>query len=121
MAGEGLDPLVQAHMAATGKSIDEIKSSIVKITDALVTLVRLESEQRTHAASIANIQEDATDHDRRLKAIEVVIPVLKQTHSWVVAGVIGIVAMVGVQVYSVLTTPRPLVNFPAITQPISPP
>lgn len=105
----GADP-VAAYMASTNQSIADIKSTLAKMSDAILTLVRLEAEQRSQAASIKRVEVDIDEHAERIGKIELEMPLLRQTHRWVVTGVLGIIAMVAIQLYDNLSRrPQPVV------------
>lgn len=58
-----------------------------------------EKEERMRVLEIAMpTEEEKKDVEDRLKALEVQMPTLDLVKNWVIAGVIGIVAMVGIQI-----------------------
>ncbi len=114
--------LLEQRTAQLSDSFVRVEHKIDGITDALASLVRIEERQmvinsrlsegsekmkchddRLKAVEIAmpNLIEDAKstkDHETRLKCVEVVIPGLVEKSSWVVKGLLGVVAIVGLQI-----------------------
>lgn len=103
--GDGVDPLYSYHMEETKGHIKEIKNTLSDMSKALSALVRVEQQQLDHAASIARAHEGIEAHEARLQEVEKEIPLLRQTHKWVVAGVLGILALVGVNIYQTIVAP----------------
>jgi len=107
--------LLAYHMQQTNASITEIKNTLGEMSRAVSALVRVEQQQLDHAAEIRRAHAAIEDINERLLAVEIAIPLLRQTHSWVVAGVIGIVALVGISVYQSIADRRATMPVPAIT------
>lgn len=111
MSVPALDPLIDLHIRTINQSILDIRDTLKAMSTAITTLARVESE-------LKGAKESVSDHEDRILAVEKEIPLLRQTHHWVVTGVLGIIALVGLTfwhfVISPVTTPKAAVAAPAV-------
>lgn len=105
MSGEQ-DKVLEAlvRVEGMGKDIAEIKDSMKKMSEAMVTLARIEERQVQDRDHIARLFKLSDEHNERLKAVEQAQPAQKRTSDWmdravwvvmsaVITAVIGLVVV----------------------------
>jgi hypothetical protein len=73
-----------------------------RFADALEVLARLEQHHETTRMAVADAATAARDHEGRLREVETVVPVLRLTSRWIIAGVMTIVGSSLAQVWQAL-------------------
>lgn len=103
------------------KDISEIKDSMRRMSDAMVTLARIEerqSQDRDHIGRLFNLSDD---HEKRLKDLEKAEPAQKRTTAWVDKAVSHIVMLVLATIVSTVvvkvSAPAAPANPPVIATP----
>lgn len=99
MVAAVLDPLVDLHIRTINEAILDIRSTLKVMSAAITTLARVETELKSAKDSVA-------DHEVRIMGVEKELPLLRQTHHWVVAGVLGIATLVGLTFWQFVIAPR---------------
>ena len=92
--------MMDLRMRTLEKIVDKITASVESIDESLKTLVRLDIlHDETRAAlnrAFIEIAQTKLDHETRIRLVESDMPTMRLVRNWVVAGVVAIVAMVGV-------------------------
>jgi hypothetical protein len=104
------DPLTDYRL----KTIEDAVKSIADNLSQLTVLEQKHVETR-EALGRAFLQID--DHDERIRTVETEMPTLKMIRGWVIAGVIGIVALVGIAFVNLIVSAKPPISTPQ--QPLS--
>lgn len=92
--------VLSVQLDSVGKRLDSVDATLTEVSKSLVELVRL--EERFVALSTAQTEDRKllADHGIRLTTVEKAIPPLQEARRWLIAGVLGIVSMVGLTVYN---------------------
>lgn len=92
--------VLDVKLGGVNDRLDKIDETLKSVAGSLTEMVRL--EERFAAQSERQTADRAViaDHETRIGDIEKILPPLMEARRWVIAGVIGIVAMVGLTVYN---------------------
>ena len=95
--------------------IERVEEAVVGINESLKLLSKLEERHQNTAdglrrafVEIKEVQErkadqhQLDDHEARLRTIEADMPLLREIKRWVIAGVLGIIALVGIALVSLV-------------------
>ena len=106
---ERLAAVEQRHAHVEGV-VNNMDQKLDKLIDAMSSLVRIEERQQAtgdrlalgaqtfqdHESRLRKVEVDLPENlDKRLSAIEVAMPALKEMRAWVVMGVLGGLGMMG--------------------------
>lgn len=94
--------VLEYRIASLELAVNEIRQAVKSIDASLQVLARLEVHHADTRDTLARAFSDIGDHETRMRLIEEDMPTVKLTSRWVTAGVIGIVAMVGVTLLQML-------------------
>lgn len=78
--------------------VDEVKNAVKSIDQSLRTLASLEVKHEETRNGLNRAFESISDHEDRMRLMEVEMPTLKMVRGWVIAGVIGIMGTFGVSI-----------------------
>lgn len=92
--------ILEAKVESVAADIAEIKADLKTVTAGMERIIRLEEGRAQHEQAIGRAFNSITQHESRLSVLENDAPITKMIRNWVVAGVIGIVTMFGMQLYS---------------------
>lgn len=113
---ERIAAVEQRHAHVEGV-VTNMDAKIDKIIDAMTTLVRIEERQQSTGERLALGAQTFQDHearirkvelevpgglDKRLSAIEVEMPALKEGRKWIVMGVLGGLGMMGAALFKLV-------------------
>ena len=77
----------------------ELRTSMAKLADAMVSIARIEVTQAQHADAFnkvfASLREHENESEKRFKVLEEAAPISKLISGWVLAWVAGAVGLVG--------------------------
>ena len=91
-----------------------IEDAVAALADNLKVLTQLEQKHIETREAVGRAFDAIGDQDKRIRDIELEMPLLKMVRNWVVAGVVGIVTLVGIALVSlVVITTRPVPQAPA--------
>lgn len=97
-----------------------INGKLDAISNALITLVRIEERQVNHDAKLTEIKKSVEDQESRLRKIELALPdeldkrlgniekelpPLLESRKWVTMGLLGGIAMIGVSMMHIVLKP----------------
>lgn len=113
MPTETVDVEARTRVAVVESAVSNIEKAVERIADSIGQVVRLEDKHAETRDAVGRafkaIEKAEEAHDKfatevrsRLGKAEAAIEPLKETRSWIVGGVIGVLAMVGVAVVSVV-------------------
>jgi hypothetical protein len=83
-----------ANQKAMASDIADIRGAMSKMSDAMVSLARVEERQAQDRGDIARLYRLSDDHERRIGEIEKAQPLHQQTNKWVHTAVTAIVTTV---------------------------
>lgn len=95
MSDETPNMVLEYRVASLEGAVVEIKSAVKSIDSSLQTLAKLEVHHTETRDGMARAFSELTDHETRVRAIEAEMPTMKMIRNWVVAGVVGVVSMMG--------------------------
>lgn len=95
MSDETQNMVLEYRVATLEGAVVEIKSAVKSIDSSLQTLAKLEVHHTETRDGMARAFAELTDHETRVRAIEAEMPTMKMIRNWVVAGVVGVVSMMG--------------------------
>ena len=92
------------------KTIERVSDAVASISDSLALLARIEArhEETSKAvgrafSQLADMEKDinamCTEKEKRLREIETKIPALEMIKTWVVTGVLGVMALAGTALF----------------------
>lgn len=90
--------VLEFRLSVVEKTIVKIEQGVDSIADSLQTLARIEAHQSNTADAVTRCVAALESHDERLRHLESEVPITRLVRNWVIAGVIGVVALVGVAV-----------------------
>lgn len=93
---------VAEQVRSIATDVTEIKQQVATLTSSLERLARMEERQLNYQAAIGRVFETIKEHDSRIKTIELQEPMAKLVQRWVIAGVIGVVGIFGLQVAAIV-------------------
>lgn len=100
------------------EAVGEIKQAVRSIDTSLQTLARLEVHHAETRDSITRAFAEINDHETRMRVLEEDAPTMRMIRTWVLAGVVGVVAMVGTAIVGlVIVTGTPAGNEASDRQP----
>lgn len=107
--------VLEFRVSSLEKVVGEIGQSVKSIDGSLQALTRLEARHaetrdglaRAFAAVQRLEDEDLKDHENRLRVMEADMPTVRLIRGWVIAGVIGVVSLVGVAVVGIVLISSP--------------
>ena len=89
---------LEQRTAVLGETINRVEGKVDNIVDTLNSLVRIEERQIAINARLAEGAQTMQNHEGRIKNMEVVMPGLIEKSGWMVAGLLGVIGVVGMQV-----------------------
>ena len=94
--------LLERHAEATDTTMGRVENKIDTIVETLNSLVRIEERQSVINSRLNEGAQTMQGHEARIQTIETKMPGLIEKAGWLVAGMLGIVGMVGVAAGKVL-------------------
>lgn len=82
--------------------ISLVEQTLKSINDNLAQLATLEQKHFETRDALARAFKHLEDQDERLRSLETEMPLLKMVRSWVITGVVGIVALLGTSLINLL-------------------
>lgn len=76
-----------------------------RFADALEVLARLEQHHETTRQALADTARSSNDHEDRIRQVEAVVPVLRLTSGWIVAGVLACCGMFATSLWQAVAGP----------------
>jgi hypothetical protein len=83
------------HDALTPYRLTMIERTLETVSDNLKQLTQLEIRHSETREALARAFDELASQGKRIKDVELEMPTLRLTRGWIIAGVIGIVALVG--------------------------
>lgn len=80
----------------------EFREAINKIAEALTLLARLEESHKANGEAIARAFVECEKVKERVSNIEIKMPGLLETRSWIITGMVGIVGVVGIAILTIV-------------------
>ncbi len=90
--------ILEERTSMLGDSVSRVESKIDSIAETLNSLVRIEERQLVINSRLAEGAKTLQDHEGRIKTMEVVMPGLIEKSTWIVLGLLGVLAGVGAQI-----------------------
>ena len=78
--------------------VDEVKNAVKSIDQSLRTLASLEVKHEETRSGLNRAFTEIGDHETRMRSVENEMPTLKLVRGWVIAGVVGIMGILGVAI-----------------------
>lgn len=94
---------LRGTVQAVDRKVDDLRSGMSKLTDAMTSVVRLEVQHQQVSMSQATLREKQDAIDKRLESVERLMPGLVETRTWVIRWVLGVVAAVLLAVAALVT------------------
>jgi|JFJP01.1.fsa_nt_gi hypothetical protein len=87
--------ILEQHAKGTDATLGRVENKIDTIVETLNSLVRIEERQSVINIRLNEGAQTMQNHESRIQAIETRLPGLIEKAGWLVAGVLGIIAIVG--------------------------
>ena len=104
---------IECEQAEFRQAVREIRDLSQRQADSLESLVRLEERHGESREALSRAFATLKDHDTRMGAIEREMPGLLETRRWVVSGIIGLVAIIGIAVAGLVVN-KPAASVPRV-------
>lgn len=89
--------------ALTQYRLNMIESTLKTVSENLVTLAQLEQKHLETKESLARAFNSMSDLNHRMREVESEMPTLKLIRGWVIAGVVGILSLLGITVFKLFS------------------
>lgn len=90
--------VIEARLDGIAADLSEMKAELRTVASGMERVIRLEEGRTQHAEALGRAFGILNEHEKRIIAIENEMPMTKMVRGWVIAGVIGIVSLLGLQV-----------------------
>jgi len=101
--------------------LKNIEESLQRMADQMGVLVGLQQQYIETREALARAFKTIEDHEHRLRAMENEMPTLRMTSRWVISGVIGLICLVGVMWFKILTyDTRPISSLAPVAPTVPP-
>lgn len=90
--------------ALTAYRLEMIEKTLASMSDSVRQLVSLEQKHIETRQAIERAFSELKEHDLRIRDVEQEMPTLKLTRGWIVAGVLGVFGVLGVQLFKMMFT-----------------
>lgn len=94
--------IVEARLAALEQSNVRIEGAIVKMTEAMERLARMEERATEQRDALARAFKTLDKHDSRIGVLEKDIGPVKELRGWAVAGILGLLGLCGTSLASLI-------------------
>jgi len=94
--------LLEHRVGEVERAVSDIRDAVHSISEAVQAIAALEERHAETTRALGRAFTAIQDVDTRVRAIEVVLPGLKEIRRWVIAAVLGIVGLVGVGLIGVV-------------------
>lgn len=92
----GIDVL-RTEILHVKESLGDVRTTLASINSAVQALVRIEQKQVAQHEALGRAFVEIDDHEKRLRVLENERGVHGLVKNWVIAGVVGIAAIFGLQ------------------------
>ena len=82
--------------------VERVSCAVESIDESLKTLTRLDVKHDNTDASVNRAFTNLKDHESRIRIIESEMPTLKLAKGWVIAGVVGLISLLGIELVSLV-------------------
>lgn len=93
---------VRTEMRALRETQGEIRLDVRDIADAVKSLAVVEEKQAATSTAVERAFKLYEGHEQRIRALEVAMPGVIELRKWLVKGMLGILAAVGVAVLALI-------------------
>ena len=93
-----IDSLTQYRLQQIEKNLEAITRTMQDNAESMKLLVSLEQKHTETREAMARAFTQLTEHEGKIRAVELEMPTIKLVRNWVIAGVIGVFAIFGTQV-----------------------
>jgi hypothetical protein len=94
--------VIEIRVATLEAAVGEIKTAVNSIDGSMKAIVRLEEHHAHTRDSVNRAFSELSDHETRLRALENDAPSMRLVRGWVLAWVLGIVAIVCVAIIALV-------------------
>jgi len=89
---------LRATAKATDAKIDDMRSAIIKLTEAMTAVVRLDVEFKQHSLAMNMLQTKQDLLNSRIDIIDRDMPGLRELRGWVVRALSVVIGVVGIAI-----------------------
>lgn len=90
--------------ALTAYRLEMIEKTLESVSESVRQLVSLEQKHIETRQAIERAFSELKDHGIRIREVEQEMPTLKLTRGWIIAGVLGVFGVLGVQLFKMMFT-----------------
>jgi hypothetical protein len=98
--------VLQAYLSGVQNDVTDIKGTLIKLTEAVAGIERLETRQLALISDIESTRDVQSHLGERISKIEQLLPGLIELRKWVVGGMVAGVGMLLIAVASLVLYPR---------------
>lgn len=103
MHEQGSEPdVLNLRVTNLEKVVERVSLAVVSIDESLKTLTRLDVKHDETRSSVARAFIFLEDHEKRIRAIEAEMPTVKLTRGWLLAGITGMIGLLGIAIAKLL-------------------
>lgn len=88
--------------ALTAYRLEMIEKTLASMSDSVRQLVSLEQKHIETRQAIERAFSELKEQDTRIREVEQEMPTLKLTRGWIIAGVLGVFGVLGVQLFKMM-------------------
>lgn len=92
-----IDRIVDDVSVVKGK-IDRVDKNVDELRSAMAVLVKHEVVMEQNAAQVASLRTEQSEISKRIAAVEIEMPQLRETRAWVVRAMLAALGVVGLTV-----------------------
>lgn len=83
--------------------LNMMEKSLASISDSLRQLASLEQKHAETREAITRAFNQLDSHNIRIREVELELPTLKMVRGWIIAGVLGVFGMLGIQLFKMVS------------------
>lgn len=93
-----VDALTHYRLQQIEKNLEAITKTMQDNAESMKLLVSLEQKHAETREAMSRAFLQLAEHEGKIRAVELEMPTIKLVRNWVIAGVIGVFAIFGIQV-----------------------
>lgn len=93
---------LRGTVVAVDRKVDDLRTSMGKLTEAMTSVVRLEVQHQQVSLSLQSARDQQAALEKRVDAVERLMPGLVETRAWIVRWMLVVVGVVGTAVLALV-------------------
>ena len=93
---------LRGTVQAVDRKVDDLRSGMSKLTDAMTSVVRLEVQHQQVTLGLNSMRDQQAGLEKRLDAVERLMPGLIETRAWIIRWILVVLGVVGAGVLALV-------------------